>query len=141
MQDMNKTVERSNFPELVETSDAPYCSAVLDDNYAFLAGVVAADFPEGRRMLGDVGAETTAVMTVIKRELEQIGLSTAAIVRCDVHLTDLKDMPAMNAAYRVFFEDGAYPARTCTQSGALFGGSMVEITCIARRVQSKGLLE
>ena len=133
MQDMNKTIERTNFPDLVEAGDAPFCSVVLDDNYAFLAGVVAADFPDGRSVLGDVGAETTAVMAVIKQELEQIGLSTANIVRCDVHLTDLNDMPVMNAAYREFFENGAYPARTCTQSGALFGGSLVEITCQARR--------
>ena len=133
MQDMNKTIERLNLPDLVETGDAPFCNVVLDDNYAFLAGVVAADFPEGRVVLGDVGAETAAVMTMMKQELERIGLSTAAIVRCEVHLTDLNDMPAMNSAYRKFFENGAYPARTCTQSGALYGGSLVEVTCQARR--------
>ena len=55
------------------------------------------------------------------------------IVRCDVHLTDLADMDAMNEAYGAYFEEGRCPARTTTQSGALFGGSKVEITVMARR--------
>ena len=41
----------------------------------------------------------------------------------------LRDFDAMDAAYREFFPDGAYPARTTTESPHLFGGSKVEITC------------
>ena len=40
---------------------------VLDDNYAFLSGLVAADFPEGLALLGDVGDETRAVLTAIDK--------------------------------------------------------------------------
>lgn len=130
---MTGTIERLNFPHLVEAGDAPFCNVVRDGHYAYLAGIVAADFPRGRATLGDVAAETTSVMHAVQMLLEEIGLTMSDVVRCDVHLTDLDDMPAMNSAYAGFFAAGQFPARTCTQAGALFGGSKVEITCIARQ--------
>lgn len=119
------------FPDLVDAG-APFSAVVLDDRYAFLAGIVAADMQQGRDVLGDVGLETRAVMTTIRALLDRLGLDMGDIVRCDVHLTDLDDMDEMNAVYGSFFEKGACPARTCVQSGKLFGGSLVEITCMAR---------
>ena len=124
--------EHHGYPEEIEIG-APFSNVVLDDDYAFLAGLVAADFEAGKAVLGDVGAETREVMSMASRLLAKFGLDMSDIVRCDVHLTDLGDMDAMNEVYAGFFADGKYPARTCTQSGALFGGSKVEITCIARR--------
>ena len=54
-------------------------------------------------------------------------------MRVDVHLADLDDFDAMDAAYREFFPASRYPARTTTESKRLFGGSRVEITCQVRR--------
>ena len=34
-------------PDAVPESDAPFSQIVLDDCYAYLAGLVAADFPHG----------------------------------------------------------------------------------------------
>ena len=106
-----------NFPHIID-SDAPFSSLVLDDRYAFLAGVVAADFADGVKALGDVGAETKAVMDVMGKLLAEIGLGFADVVRSDVHLKNLSDMDAMNQVYRSYFADGAFPARTCVQSEA-----------------------
>ena len=106
---------------------------MLDDRYAFLSGLVAADFPAGRAVLGDVGAETRAVLDTIREILDELNLEPARIVRVDVHLSDLDDFDAMDAAYREYFEEGCYPARTTTESARLFGGSRVEITCLVRR--------
>jgi 2-iminobutanoate/2-iminopropanoate deaminase len=53
-------------------------------------------------------------------------------VRVDVHLANLDDFDAMDAAYGEFFEAGEQPARTTTESRRLFGNSLVEITCQAR---------
>ena len=39
---------------------------------------------------------------------------------------DLDHFDAMDASYRTFFPDHAYPARTTTQSTRMFGGSLVE---------------
>jgi 2-iminobutanoate/2-iminopropanoate deaminase len=106
---------------------------LLDDQYAFLAGLVAADFPTGIAVLGDVAAETRAVLATIGDILDELQLSRSNMVKVEVHLSDLDDFDAMDAAYREFFEAGDYPARTTTESKRLFGDSKVEITCQVRR--------
>ena len=118
-------------PKAVPESPAPCSQVVIDDTYAHLAGVVAADFPEGLEVLGDVAEETRAVLTAIRSMLREIGLDMDRIVRTDVHLATLDDFDAMDAAYREFFDAGKFPARMATESPHLFGGSLVEITCMA----------
>ena len=119
-------------PQSVPGSKAPFSQVVLDDHYAHLSRLVAADFPEGRAVLGDVAEETRAVLNAIDGMLKEIGLDTGRVVRVDVHLATLDDFDAMDAAYREFFDEGRFPARTTTESPRLFGGSRVEITCMAR---------
>ena len=119
-------------PKAVPESAAPFSQVVIDDLYAHFAGLVAADFPEGQAVLGDVGRETRVVLTAIRNMLEEIGLDMDRIVRSDVHLASLDDFDTMDQAYREFFEPGRFPARTTTESPRLFHGSRVEITCMAR---------
>lgn len=119
-------------PKCMPESDAPFTQVVIDDTYAHLAGIVAADFAEGQSVLGDVKNETLAVMTMVGNILTELDLSFAQVVRTDVHLASLDDFDAMDAAYKSFFEPGKYPARTTTESRRLFGDSLVEVTCMAR---------
>jgi 2-iminobutanoate/2-iminopropanoate deaminase len=105
----------------------------MDDQYAFLAGLVAADFPAGVKVLGDVAAETGAVLGVIGEILDELQLSRDNMVKVEVHLSDLGDFDAMDAAYRKFFNGDTFPARTTVESAQLFGHSKVEITCQVRR--------
>ena len=122
-------------PAPVPVSSAPFSQIVVDDLYAHLAGLVAADFPEGVEVLGDVESETKAVMDAIKTMLSSIDLPMSQIVRVDVHLSNLDDFDAMDRAYRAFFSENKFPARTTTQSDRLFGDSKVEITCMARLLE------
>ena len=119
-------------PNAIPATEAPFSQIVLDDNYAYLSGLVAADFPGGEAALGDVAKETSAVLSAIGRLLGEFDLDMGRIVRVNVHLTNLDDFDAMDAAYREHFEIDRYPARTTTESARLFGGSLVEITCMAR---------
>ena len=119
-------------PNAVPASKAPFSQVVVDDHYAFLSGLVAADFPEGRAVLGDVSAETRAVLTAMRDILAEIELGMEHLVRVDVHLASLDDFDAMDSAYRQFFDAGSQPARTTTESKRLFGNSLVEITGQAR---------
>ena len=120
-------------PVSIPESTAPFSQVVLDDLYAYFSGLVAADFPEGRAVLGDVAAETTSVLDAIEQILEELGLQMSDIVKAEVHLADLADFDAMDEAYRQCFPLNTTPARTTTQSKHLFGGSRVEITIQARR--------
>ena len=125
---MIKRVQPNSIPE----SNAPFSQIVLDDRYAYFAGLVAADFPNGLAVLGDVSAETRVVMGAISDMLEEVGLNFEDVVKAEVHLADLSDFDAMDAAYREYFPPKVYPARTTTESPKLFGGSKVEVTVQAR---------
>ena len=128
---MADQINHLNDPDLPAPA-SPFCHVVSDDRYAFLAGRVAADIAEGKAALGDIAAETDLVMRSIHDTLARLKLGMERIVRVDVHLTDLAEIAAMDAVYRCFFTEGAYPARTCTQAGRLYGGCRIEITCMAR---------
>ena len=119
-------------PNAVPESSAPFSQVVVDDLYAHFAGLVAADFPVGEAVLGDVGAETRVVLEAIQAMASELGFGLDRVVRVDVHLADLNDFDAMDAAYRAYFKAGKYPARTTTESPHLFGGSRGEVTCTAR---------
>jgi 2-iminobutanoate/2-iminopropanoate deaminase len=123
-------------PKAIPQLDAGYgySQIVTDDNYAYLSGLVAADFPEGREVLGDIKKETRAILTAIQSMLQEIGLDLDRIVRTDVHLANFDDFEKMDSIYQEFFRSGACPARTTTESSKLYGGSLVEITCMARRL-------
>ena len=110
---------------------APFTPIVTDGRYAFVAGVVAADISGGEAVLGNVAVETELVMTAIRDMLAEIGLGLDRVVKVEVHLADLNEFPIFNEAYRRFFDEGRYPARTTTESRRLYGGSRVEITCMA----------
>ena len=125
---MIKRVQPNSIPE----SNAPFSQIVLDDRYAYFAGLVAADFPHGLAVLGDVSAETRVVMGAISDMLEEVGLNFEDVVKAEVHLADLSDFDAMDAAYREYFPPKVYPARTTTESSKLFGGSKVEVPVQAR---------
>ena len=118
-------------PGPTQVRGAPFTPIVTDGRYAFVAGIVAADVPGGEAVLGDVAAETELVMTTIRGMLSEIGLTLDRVVRIDVHMANLDEFPILNEAYRPFFEEGRYPARTTTESRRLYGGSRVEITCVA----------
>ena len=74
----------------------------------------------------------TEFVRSVREMLDEVGLNLEDVVKADVHLADLSDFDAMDAAYREYFPPRAYPARTTTESPRLFGGSKVEMTVQAR---------
>ena len=117
----------------LEPGASPYSHVVIADRDCFVAGIVAADIPGGEAVIGDVEAETDLVMRTICKILADHGMDISDLVRVDVHLVDLDEIRAMDRAYRRHLDRKAMPVRTTTQSDKLYGGSRVEITCMARR--------
>lgn len=111
----------------------PGSHMVIDDHYVFISGLTVADISNGQAARGNVKEETQLVMHELDRMLQQEGGSLADVVRVDIHLADLKQINALDSIYAEFFEPGRYPARTCTESAHLCGGSSVEITLMATR--------
>lgn len=111
----------------------PGSHMVLDDAYVFVSGLTAADIQGGDTVLGDIAEETRWVMRRLGHMLASVDCGFGDVVRADVHLADLEEIEDMDAAYAEFFTADRYPARTCTESPRLHGGSRVEITLLARR--------
>ncbi len=127
-------MEHHNISDL-DPPASPFSHVVEAGDLVFLSGQVAADSAAGRAALGDVAAETRAVMEQIKATLAARGLGLAAVVRVDIHLVDLGDMRVVDPIYAGYFAPGRYPARTCVEVRRLFGGSRIEVTVMARRTQ------
>ena len=115
------------------TPSFPGSHMVVDDHYVFISGLTVVDFSNGHAALGDIKEETRFIMQALSRMLEMEGGSLADIVRVDIHLTDLHAIEDMDTVYAEYFESGRYPARTCTESPHICGGSNVEITVMAKR--------
>jgi 2-iminobutanoate/2-iminopropanoate deaminase len=108
-----------------------YSHAVLDGNYAFLSGQLAADATYREVRFGDIADETRASMELLQGVLRDIGLDFIDVVKVSVHLSDDRLFDAMNSVYQSFFPPGKLPARTTVITRLLFG-CLVEIDCIAR---------
>ncbi|PMR75167.1 RidA family protein [Billgrantia endophytica] len=115
----------------------PGSHIVLDDRHVFLSGLTVTDIQGGEAVLGDIAEETRWIMRRLAHMLEYVDATLADTLRVEVHLTNLDTIHTMDAAYAEFFDAQRYPARTCTESPRLSGGSNVEITLVARRRPEK----
>ena len=91
----------------------------------FLSGQIAANG-------GSIAQQTDAVMQKIGAILDSHRLTMANIVHVTIHLANIKDLSAMDAAYASRFR-GALPARTVAEVAHLPGDALVQISVIAGR--------
>jgi len=124
---MNK-IEIKHPDKLVNTG--AYSSGILADGWLFISGQGPLNLVTGEVIHGTIEEETALTLSHIKKIIEAAGGTIDDIVKCTVHLSDIKDFEKYNAAYASFFT-GIKPARTTVQS-VLFEGIKIEIDAIAR---------
>lgn len=96
-------------------STGAYSAAVEVDGWLYVSGQAAINFSENKFELGTIEEETHLTLHNIKRLCEAAGASLADVVKCTVHLKDIKDFDRFNEVYASYF-DGVRPARTTVQS-------------------------
>jgi reactive intermediate/imine deaminase len=114
---------------------APFSHCVEIDGWIFVTGQMPTDpaAPDAPLPHG-ADAQTRRVMENLKIVLAGLDLDLGHIVQARIYLTEFeRDYPAMNAAYRSYFEPDRLPARTCIGVTALAVGALVEVDLIARR--------
>jgi enamine deaminase RidA (YjgF/YER057c/UK114 family) len=120
-------------PDMVAAA-APFSHIVESGDMVWLSGILAADDvaagPEG---MASITSETETCLRLIERMLASVSLSLADVTSVLVHMTDLGEFEAMNAAYGPFFRAGQEPVRTCVGVAALLEGARIEFTCQAKR--------
>lgn len=116
-------------------STGAYSAGVLAGDWLFVSGQGPVDFTTGKFILGEIEDETHLTLHNVKRICEEAGFTLDDIVKCTVHLSDIKDFERYNAVYATYFNK-IKPARTTVQSG-LGRGIKVEIDAIAFRQGGK----
>jgi reactive intermediate/imine deaminase len=101
-------------------------AAIRAGDRVYLSGMLG-NTPETK---GDVGAQTRETLSGIRGALTAAGCSPADVHDAVVYLTDIKTFPAMNDAYRAFFEQ-EFPARATLQTGLVAADGLVEIMVTA----------
>ena len=100
--------------------------AIKVGNYVFLSGLTGA----GQAGRGDIGVQTTTILTNIQNALKGAGVDVPNVVTAQVWLTDARNFAAMNEAYvKVFKTDP--PARATVGSQLMAADNLVEIAMIA----------
>jgi len=109
----------------------PYSPGLLAGSLVFLSGQVPLD-AEGN-VVGESAAEQARqALTNLQHLLEAAAMTSHAVAKTTVFLTDMNDFAAVNEVYAGFFEK-PYPARSTVQVAALPKGVKVEIEAIAVR--------
>ncbi len=109
----------------------PYSPALVWENLVFISGQGPLDPKTGKRVEGDIAAQTRQVFSNLDALLIAAGSSRSNALKVNVYLANIEDFGAMNEVYKEFFSGTTFPARTTIQAGALPGGIGVEIDIIA----------
>lgn len=118
-------------PKGVPPGAYPFSLGVVSNGFLFVAGQVGTDPQTTKLVPGGVEAETAQTIRNIKTILEAGGATLDDVVTVTVYLANMDDFPKMNAIYKTFFKEGAYPARTTVGVAKLVFGASVELTMTA----------
>jgi 2-iminobutanoate/2-iminopropanoate deaminase len=105
----------------------PYVPGLVTrEGLVFVSGQIP--LKNGQLVVDSIEAQVEAVLDNIAAILEDAGASLVDVVRCGLFLSDLSDLPRVNAVYEQAF-NGHLPTRTTV--GVTLPGYDVEIDCIA----------
>lgn len=115
-----------------EETKAPLSGAVEVNGLVYLSGQIHAD--EDWNLVGETTEEKfLATMKRIESLLSEADLSVRDIIRVQLYLVDINDLPALNEEYVNYFADMPMPVRTAVGVAALPLGASLEIDVIAAR--------
>ena len=107
-----------------------YSDGIIAGDLLFISGQASVDFETSQFVLGTIEDETRRTLENIKAIVNKAGASMNDVVKCTVHLSDIREFDRYNEVYSQYFE-GIKPARTTVQS-VLAEGIKVEIDCIVK---------
>ena len=124
---MKKIISSEQIPKPI----GPYSTAVISDNCLYTSGQIALDKTSFELINGTMKEQTLIVLNNIDSILTEIGISKKSILKLTVYVTDLSQFNEVNDAFKLFFENFDFPARTTIEVAGLPLGASVEIDCIA----------
>ena len=135
---MTKENSKNNEPirELIQTKNAPgavgtYSQAVSAGGFLYTSGQIGINPVSGKIEASDTKSQSLQVLHNIAAILRAKNLSLVNIVKLTVYLKDLNDFSDLNEAFKEFFGDTNFPARSTVEVAGLPLGARVEIDCVA----------
>src|SRR5688500_721069 len=107
----------------------PYSHAVRVGDLLFCSGQIPLT-KEGQMVEGGIKEQTRQVLQNISAILQDQNLTCENVVKATVFMTNLVELPDMNAVYSEVFQRN-FPARSTVQVAALPRGAKVEIEIVA----------
>jgi 2-iminobutanoate/2-iminopropanoate deaminase len=122
--------------ELIQTKNAPgavgtYSQAVSAGGFLYTSGQIGINPASGKIVASDTKSQSLQVLHNIAAILSAKNLSLVNIVKLTVYLKDLNDFSDLNEAFKEFFGDTNFPARSTVEVAGLPLGARVEIDCVA----------
>jgi len=122
--------------ELIQTKNAPgavgtYSQAVSAGGFLYTSGQIGINPASGKIEASDTKSQSLQALHNIAAILSAKNLSLVNIVKLTVYLKDLNDFSDLNEAFKEFFGDTNFPARSTVEVAGLPLGARVEIDCVA----------
>lgn len=113
----------------------PYSAGIVTDKFVFISGHVGPE-PDGTFAPGDVRTQTRRCLELVHKVLREAGLDWSNVVSSTLYLTDIRTLPAADAAWREVFRS-PYPARVEIESQLLIPEALSEVSVIAVRTDPR----
>ncbi len=109
---------------------APFSRAVAFDGVVFVAGVVGRAPGESSMASAEFAPQCQQALENLKASVEASGSSMAKVMKCNCFLTDVRDFPAFNKVFRLYFPSSPPARSTVVVKELVVPGAKIEIDCV-----------
>lgn len=128
-----KKIETSQAPKAI----GPYSQAVAANGLLFISGQLPINPATGTISETSIEGQTEQVLANLAAILQADNLTFQDVVKVEIFVQDISSFPIINTLYGKKFSHPIQPARQLIQAAKLPLGSLIEISCIARRNQQE----
>ncbi|EFX05230.1 L-psp endoribonuclease family protein [Grosmannia clavigera kw1407] len=120
--------------QTIQTKNAPatgthLSQATIHNGVVYCSGALPIDPVTNELVGGTIGDRTIRCLKNLEAILIAAGSSLDKVLKVNIFVTNIKDVPAVNEAYTSLFSEPR-PARACVEVSGLAKGTDVEIECI-----------
>lgn len=113
-----------------ETTDAPFSGAQESNEIVFISGQIHTN--NGKLEGETIEEKLEITIRNVEKVLAEAGLTLEHVIKVEIFLTDITELPALNNMYQKYWEH-PFPARTAICVKALPLGASLEIAAVASR--------
>ncbi|MGB0682506.1 MAG: RidA family protein [Magnetovibrionaceae bacterium] len=112
---------------------APYSHAAAYKDLVFVTGQMPLDPETNTYIRGSAAEQLDACMRNLETILDAAKTDWSRVLHVRIFMTDFSRYDELNEAYKAWFPEGGFPARTCVGVTGLAGGAEVEVDLVAVR--------